>query len=177
MQGNQILAQFDVMQGLTTDQDGYNFYPSWDKKSNFYDLEKQAMVTPSGIFTLASSSYKGKPAFRFVEGERGNSNKRRRLSAMMHIMPGVRQSDFNKGIRNRSYGCVNLPQKVLNYMTKNGASNDSLYVLPTREGNFIYESSEKGHPLKTYYGNAPERIQGKHYAAKYDLPVTYNKGY
>ena len=34
------------------------------------------MVTPTGIFTLASSSYEGRPAFRLQEGKRGNNHKR-----------------------------------------------------------------------------------------------------
>lgn len=88
------------------------------------------MVTPTGIFTLAPSSYEGRLAFRLEEGERGNNHKNRKLPAMMHIMPNSRIKDFNKGVCNKSYGCINLPEEVLNYMTKNHAVSDSLYILP-----------------------------------------------
>lgn len=121
------------MGGLTTNYDGYNFYDSYKKgvsSGSFYDLSKQAMVTPTGVFTLASSSYDGRPAFRLTEGERGNNHKNRKLPAMMHIMPNSRIKDFNKGVCNKSYGCINLPEEVLNYMNKNHAVSDSLYVLP-----------------------------------------------
>ena len=121
------------MGGLTTNYDGYNFYDSYKKgvsPKGFYDLEKQAMVTPTGVFTLASSSYDGRPAFRLEEGKRENNHKNRKLAAMMHIMPDTRIKDFNKGVYNKSYGCINLPEEVLNYMSKNHAVSDSLYVLP-----------------------------------------------
>lgn len=43
MQGNKALAQFDVMTGLSNDQDGYNFWdsyktdPIYQKDKNFYN--------------------------------------------------------------------------------------------------------------------------------------------
>lgn len=49
---------------------------------------------------------------------------------MLHTMPSGRCDAFNKGSRNGSFGCVNLPDEVLNYMAKNYSANDSLYVLP-----------------------------------------------
>ena len=73
MQGNKALAQFDVMTGLSNDQDGYNFWdsyktdPEYQKNKNFYNGSKQAQVTPTGIFTLSSSSYEGRPAFRWKQ--------------------------------------------------------------------------------------------------------------
>lgn len=73
MQGNKALAQFDVMTGLSNDQDGYNFWnnyktdPIYQKDKNFYNGSKQAQVTPAGIFTLSSSSYEGHPAFRWKQ--------------------------------------------------------------------------------------------------------------
>ena len=181
MQGNKALAQFDVMTGLSNDQDGYNFWnnyktdPIYQKDKNFYNGSKQAQVTPAGIFTLSSSSYEGHPAFRWNEGSRDNTNTKQKTSVLFHIMPKSRQTDFKNGIRNKSYGCVNLPTDALNYMINNNAVGDSIYSLPVRQGNYIYESGEGGHPLKVHYGNAPQRVQGKHYANKYDL--NYNKGY
>lgn len=69
MQGNKALAQFDVMTGLSNDQDGYNFWdktdPVYQKNKNFYNGSKQAQVTPAG--TLSSSSYEGRPAFRWKQ--------------------------------------------------------------------------------------------------------------
>lgn len=183
MQGNKALAQFDVMTGLSNDQDGYNFWnnyktdPIYQKDKNFYNGSKQAQVTPAGIFTLSSSSYEGHPAFRWNEGSRDNTNTKQKTPVLFHIMPKSRQTDFKNGIRNKSYGCVNLPIDALNYMINNNAVGDSIYSLPVRQGNYIYESGEKGHPLKVHYGNAPQRVQGKHYANKYDLNLNYNKGY
>lgn len=183
MQGNKALAQFDVMTGLSNDQDGYNFWnnyktdPIYQKDKNFYNGSKQAQVTPAGIFTLSSSSYEGHPAFRWNEGSRDNTNTKQKTSVLFHIMPKSRQTDFKNGIRNKSYGCVNLPTDALNYMINNNAVGDSIYSLPVRQGNYIYESGEGGHPLKVHYGNAPQRVQGKHYANKYDLNLNYNKGY
>ena len=183
MQGNKALAQFDVMTGLSNDQDGYNFWdsyktdPVYQKNKNFYNGSKQAQVTPAGIFTLSSSSYEGRPAFRWNEGSRDNTNTKQKTSVLFHIMPKSRQADFKNGIRNKSYGCVNLPTDALNYMINNNAVGDSIYSLPVRQGNYIYESEEEGHPLKVHYGNAPKRVQGKHYANKYDLNLNYNKGY
>lgn len=179
MKGDKILAQFQTMSGLSSDQDGYNFYNSHNKKSgkSYYDLQKQAMVTPSGIFTLHPSSYEGTPSFRFVEGKRGNEHKNRNLSAMLHKMPEMRVNDYNNGIYHKSYGCINLPNETLNYMVKNNASGDSLYVLPVKEGNYIYESEEEGHPLKIQYANAPNIVNGKHYGQEYTLPLEYNRGY
>lgn len=183
MQGNKALAQFDVMTGLSNDQDGYNFWDNYktdqayQKDKNFYNGSKQAQVTPSGIFTLSSSSYDGHPAFRWNEGSRGNTNTKQKTSVLFHIMPGSRQADFKQGVRSKSYGCVNLPTDALNYMIKNNAVGDSVYSLPVRQGNYIYESKEEGHPLKVHYGNAPQRVQGKHYANEYDLNLNYNKGY
>ena len=168
------------MGGLTTNYDGYNFYDSYKKgvsPKGFYDLEKQAMVTPTGVFTLASSSYDGRPAFRLEEGKRENNHKNRKLAAMMHIMPDTRIKDFNKGVCNKSYGCINLPEEVLNYMSKNHAVSDSLYVLPVQDGNYIYESSEEGHPLKVHYGNKPTNMTEKHYGIEVNLPLKYNEGY
>lgn len=81
---------------------------------------------------------------------------------MLHTMPSGRCDAFNKGSRNGSFGCVNLPDEVLNYMAKNYSANDSLYVLPVNEENCIYESTDKGHPLKTKYNNAPSRAKLKH---------------
>ena len=179
-QGAKTLASFRTMGGLTTNYDGYNFYDSYKKgvsSGSFYDLSKQAMVTPTGVFTLASSSYDGRPAFRLTEGERGNNHKNRKLPAMMHIMPNVRMKDFNKGVCNKSYGCINLPEEVLNYMNKNHAVSDSLYVLPVQDGNYIYESSEEGHPLKVHYGNKPTNMTEKHYGIEVNLPLKYNEGY
>ena len=49
-------------------------------------------------------------------------------------------------------GCINLPEEVLNYMNKNHAASDSLYVLPVQDGNYIYESNEEGHPIREYRG-------------------------
>lgn len=183
MQGNKALAQFDVMTGLSNDQDGYNFWnnyktdPIYQKDKNFYNGSKQAQVTPAGIFTLSSSSYEGHPAFRWNEGSRDNTNTKQKTSVLFHIMPKSRQTDFKNGIRNKSYGCVNLPTDAFNYMINNNAVGDSIYSLPVRQGNYIYESGEGGHPLKVHYGNAPQRVQGKHYANKYDLNLNYNKGY
>ena len=183
MQGNKTLAQFDVMTGLSNDQDGYNFWdsyktdPVYQKDKNFYNGSKHAQVTPAGIFTLSSSSYDGHPAFRWNEGSRDNTNTKQKTSVLFHIMPKSRQADFKNGIRNKSYGCVNLPTDALNYMINNNAVGDSIYSLPVRQGNYIYESEEEGHPLKVHYGNAPQRVQGKHYANKYDLNLNYNKGY
>ena len=94
-------------------------------------------------------SYEGKPAYRFNEGNRGNTHTNKKLAAMLHTMPSGRCDAFNKGSRNGSLGCVNLPDEVLNYMAKNYSANDSLYVLPVNEENYIYESTDKGHPLKT----------------------------
>lgn len=179
-QGAKTLASFQTMGGLTTNYDGYNFYDSYKKgvsSGNFYDLSNQAMVTPTGIFTLASSSYEGRPAFRLQEGKRGNNHKRQKLPAMMHIMPNSRIKDFNKGVYNKSYGCINLPEEVLNYMNKNHAVSDSLYVLPVQDGNYIYESSEEGHPLKVHYGNKPTNMTEKHYGIEANLPLKYNEGY
>ena len=71
MQGNKALAQFDVMTGLSNDQDGYNFWdsyktdPVYQKNKNFYNGSKQAQVTPAG--PLSSSSYEGRPAFRWKQ--------------------------------------------------------------------------------------------------------------
>lgn len=175
MQGNKTLAQFDVMTGLSNDQDGYNFWnnyktdPIYQKDKNFYNGSKQAQVTPAGIFTLSSTSYEGHPAFRWDEGSRDNTNTKQKTPVLFHIMPKSRQTDFKNGIRNKSYGCVNLPTDALNYMINNNAVGDSIYSLPVRQGNYIYESGEGGHPLKVHYGNAPQRVQGKHYANKYDL--------
>lgn len=51
--GNKALAQFDVMTGLSNDQDGYNFWnnyktdPIYQKDKNFYNG-----VTPAGFFQL-----------------------------------------------------------------------------------------------------------------------------
>lgn len=183
MQGNKALAQFDVMTGLSNDQDGYNFWnsyktdPVYQKNKNFYNGSKQAQVTPAGIFTLSSSNYEGHPAFRWNEGSRDNTNTKQKTSVLFHIMPKSRQTDFKNGVRNKSYGCVNLPTDALNYMINNNAVGDSVYSLPVRQGNYIYESEEEGHPLKVHYGNAPQRVQGKHYANKYDLNLNYNKGY
>lgn len=42
------------------------------------------------------------------------------------------KADFKNGIRNKSYGCVNLPTDALNYMIKNNAVGDSIYSLPVR---------------------------------------------
>lgn len=67
---------------------------------------------------------------------------------MLHTMPSGRCDAFNKGPRNGSFGCVNLPDEVLNYMAKNYSANDNLYVLPVNEENYIYEFTDKGHPLK-----------------------------
>lgn len=165
MQGNKALAQFDVMTGLSNDQDGYNFWnnyktdPIYQKDKNFYNGSKQAQVTPAGIFTLSSSSYEGHPAFRWNEGSRDNTNTKQKTSVLFHIMPKSRQTDFKNGIRNKSYGCVNLPTDALNYMINNNAVGDSIYSLPVRQGNYIYESGEGGHPLKVHYGNAPQRVQ------------------
>lgn len=173
MQGNKALAQFDVMTGLSNDQDGYNFWnsyktdPVYQKNKNFYNGSKQAQVTPAGIFTLSSSNYEGHPAFRWNEGSRDNTNTKQKTSVLFHIMPKSRQTDFKNGVRNKSYGCVNLPTDALNYMINNNAVGDSVYSLPVRQGNYIYESEEEGHPLKVHYGNAPQRVQGKHYANKY----------
>ena len=33
-------------------------------------------------------------------------------------------------------------------MAKNYSANDNLYVLPVNEENYIYEFTDKGHPLK-----------------------------
>lgn len=41
---------------------------------------------------------------------------------MLHTMPSGRCDAFNKGSRNGSFGCVNLPDEVLNYMAKNTQS-------------------------------------------------------
>ena len=112
-----------------------------------------------------------------LDGSRDNTNTKQKTSVLFHIMPKSRQADFKNGIRNKSYGCVNLPTDALNYMIKNNAVGDSIYSLPVRQGNYIYESEEEGHPLKVHYGNAPQRVQGKHYANKYDLNLNYNKGY
>lgn len=57
---------------------------------------------------------------------------------MLHTMPSGRCDAFNKEFRNGSLGCVNLPDEVLNYMAKNYSANDSLYVLPVNEENYIY---------------------------------------
>lgn len=179
-QGKKTLASFQTMGGLTTDYDGYNFYDSYRKgvsSGSFYDPSNQGMITPTGVFTLASSSYDERPAFRLVEGERGNNHKNKKLAAMMHKMPNSRIKDFNKGIYNKSYGCINLPEEVLNYMNKNHAVSDSLYVLPVQDGNYIYESSEEGHPLKVHYGNKPTNMTGKHYGIEVNLPLKYNEGY
>jgi hypothetical protein len=62
-------------------------------------------------------------------------------------------------------------------MVENNATNDTLYSLPVREGNYIYESDDEGHPLKIEFGNAPSRVQGKNYDKSYDLDVYYNRGY
>lgn len=43
-------------------------------------------------------------------------------------------------------------------MINNNAVGDSVYSLPVRWGNYIYESGEKGHPLKVHYGDAPQRV-------------------
>lgn len=112
-----------------------------------------------------------------LDGSRDNTNTKQKTSVLFHIMPKSRQTDFKNGIRNKSYGCVNLPTDALNYMINNNAVGDSIYSLPVRQGNYIYESGEEGHPLKVHYGNAPQRVQGKHYANKYDLNLNYNKGY
>lgn len=96
---------------------------------------------------------------------------------MAHIMSEFRQDAFNKGDTYKSYGCIGLPQNVLDYMVKNNAVNDSLYVIPQREGNYIYESEDEGHPLKVQYNNAPTTIEGKHYATPFKLNVKYNTGY
>lgn len=149
MQGNKALAQFDVMTGLSNDQDGYNFWnnyktdPIYQKDKNFYNGSKQAQVTPAGIFTLSSSSYEGHPAFRWNEGSRDNTNTKQKTSVLFHIMPKSRQTDFKNGIRNKSYGCVNLPTDALNYMINNNAVGDSIYSLPVRQGNYIYMNLEK----------------------------------
>lgn len=37
---------------------------------------------------------------------------------MLHTMPSGRCDAFNKGSRNGSFGCVNLPDEVLNYRAK-----------------------------------------------------------
>ena len=166
-QKDKTLATFPVMGGLTGDIDGYNFY----------DDEKQARSTPSGIFTLSQSNYEGKPAYRFNEGSRGNTHTNKKLAAMLHTMPSGRCDAFNKGSRNGSFGCVNLPEEALNYMAKNYSANDSLYVLPVNEENYIYESTDKGHPLKTKYNNAPSRAKLKHYNKTFDSYLKYNTGY
>ena len=94
------------MGGLTGDIDGYIFYDEWlkDQSKNFYDDEKQAGSTPAGIFTLSPSSYEGKPAYLFNEGNRGNTNTNKKLAAMLHTMPSGRCDAFNKGSRNGSLG-------------------------------------------------------------------------
>lgn len=69
------------------------------------------------------------------------------------------------------------PFKVLNYMNKNHAVSDSLYVLPVQDGNYIYESSEEGHPLKVHYDNKPTNMTEKHYGIEVNLPLKYNEGY
>ena len=74
-------------------------------------------------------------------------------------------------------GCINLPEEVLNYMNKNHAASDSLYVLPVQDGNYIYESNEEGHPLKVHYGNKPTNMTEKHYGIEVNLPLKYNEGY
>ena len=97
---------------------------------------------------------------------------------MLHILPNPRIAAYNAGVRNKSYGCINATPEILEYMSKNYAGNDSLYSIPVKEGNYIYESNEEGHPLKTNYSNAPATVSGKHYATSYvDLPLTYNTGY
>ena len=96
---------------------------------------------------------------------------------MLHTMPSGRCDAFNKGSRNGSFGCVNLPDEVLNYMAKNYSANDSLYVLPVNEENYIYESTDKGHPLETKYNNAPSRAKLKHYDKTFDSYLKYNTRY
>lgn len=176
---DKTLRTFRVMTGLSKNEDGYNFYPSFrkGKDQNYYDLEKHAMVTPAGIFTFQSSNYQEQPAFRLIEAARGNNHSNRKTSAVAHIMPKSRQSSFNNGRLYGSYGCINLPQETLDYMIRNNAVFDSLYVLPVRDGNYIYESYEDGHPLKTHYGNAPSTIEGTHYDTPFKLDVKYNIGY
>lgn len=178
-QKDKTLATFPVMGGLTGDIDGYNFYDEWfkDKSKNFYDGEKQAMSTPAGIFTLSQSNYEGKPAYRFNEGSRGNAHTNKKLAAMLHTMPSGRCDAFNKGSRNASFGCVNLPDEALNYIAKNYSANDSLYVLPINRENYIYESTDEGHPLKIKYNNAPQRAKLKHYNKTFDSYLKYNTGY
>ena len=178
-QKDKTLATFPVMGGLTGDIDGYNFYDEWfkDKSKNFYDGEKQAMSTPAGIFTLSQSNYEGKPAYRFNEGSRGNAHTNKKLAAMLHTMPSGRCDAFNKGSRNASFGCVNLPDEALNYIAKNYSANDSLYVLPINRENYIYESTDEGHPLKINYNNAPQRAKLKHYNKTFDSYLKYNTGY
>lgn len=39
---------------------------------------------------------------------------------MLHTMPSGRCDAFNKGSRNGSLGCVNLPDEVLNYIREFG---------------------------------------------------------
>lgn len=107
-----------------------------------------------------------------LDGSRDNTNTKQKTSVLFHIMPKSRQTDFKNGVRNKSYGCVNLPTDALNYMINNNAVGDSIYSLPVRQGNYIYMNLEK---KDIHYGNAPQRVQGKHYANKYDL--NYNKGY
>ena len=82
-----------------------------------------------------------------LDGSRDNTNTKQKTSVLFHIMPKSRQTDFKNGVRNKSYGCVNLPTDALNYMINNNAVGDSIYSLPVRQGNYIYESGEEGHPL------------------------------
>lgn len=62
-------------------------------------------------------------------------------------------------------------------MNKNHAVSDSLYVLPVQDGNYIYEFSEEGHPLKVHYDNKPTNMTEKHYGIEVNLPLKYNEGY
>lgn len=66
---------------------------------------------------------------------------------MLHTMPSGRCDAFNKGSRNGSFGCVNLPDEVLNYMAKNYSANDS------------------------------SRAKLKHYDKTFDSYLKYNTGY
>ena len=53
--------------------------------------------------------------------------------------------------------------------------NALMQLLP--EENYIYESTDKGHPLKTKYNNAPSRAKLKHYDKTFDSYLKYNTGY
>lgn len=195
MQGDKVLAKTDIMHGLNTSSDGFTRLTK-NAKGVDYNNQTNLMSTGAGVWTIGNNfPYEGGRAYNLRRTVNAgepyyqandmfgakqpiktyNTKTQVQEAQAIHPMSEFRQKDFKNGVRNKSFGCINVQPDVLKQL--NPQKGDSVYIIPGVEGNYMYVDTKDNH-IKTHYSDTNNQKDNSNYGKKFHFNnINYNTSY